>query len=71
MRGKLQYIIPLFIFFLMLNLDVTAQCSMCKAVAESGGEKQAEGLNNGIIFLMVIPYLLLGALAFIVKKQHN
>ena len=32
------------------------QCSMCKAVLESGAdEKTAESLNDGIIYLMAIP----------------
>ena len=35
------------------------QCSMCKAVLESGAdEKTAESLNDGIIYLMAIPYIL-------------
>lgn len=44
---------------------------MCKAVAESAGEKQAEGLNNGIIFLMIVPYLVMGVIALVVKKQSK
>ena len=36
------------------------QCSMCKAVLESGAdEKTAESLNDGIIYLMATPYLCL------------
>ena len=35
------------------------QCSMCKAVLESGADqKVAESLNDGIVYLMAIPYLL-------------
>ena len=37
-----------------------AQCAMCKAVVESGDESMAEGVNNGISYLMVFPYLLIG-----------
>ena len=40
-------------------------------VAESAGEKQAEGLNNGIIFLMIVPYLVMGVIALVVKKQSK
>jgi len=39
-----------------------AQCSMCKAVAASsreGGSPIAEGLNDGILFLMAFPYILM------------
>jgi len=45
---------------------------MCKAVVESGDVSQAEGLNSGILYLMVFPYLLVGALFyFIVKSRRN
>ena len=38
------------------------QCAMCRAVLESGADqKTAESLNDGIVYLMVIPYVL-GAL---------
>ncbi len=41
-----------------------AQCAMCRAVLETedGGVK-AEAVNNGIVYLMIFPYLLVG-LAF-------
>ena len=42
------------------------QCSMCKDVLESGAdEKTAESLNDGIIYLMAIPYLLAALTAYI------
>ena len=43
------------------------QCSMCKAVVESdmeGGGTTAAGLNSGILYLMMFPYLLIGTVAF-------
>jgi hypothetical protein len=46
----------------LLPLFSAAQCSMCRAVAESGtknGQTVAGGLNYAILYLMVIPYLLL------------
>ncbi|HET6991851.1 MAG TPA: hypothetical protein VFJ43_11030, partial [Bacteroidia bacterium] len=52
-----------------LPLFSYAQCSMCRAVAESGtknGQTVAGGLNYAILYLMVIPYLLL--LFFFRKK---
>jgi hypothetical protein len=51
---------------------------MCKAVAESnmnGGDSMASGLNNGIVFLMFIPYMLIGTVAYLIyrhrKKQNQ
>ena len=35
-----------------------AQCAMCKAVVENGNSEFAEGLNDGIVTLMIIPYIL-------------
>ena len=38
-----------------------AQCAMCRAALESADDQsQAEGINNGIVYLMSIPYILFG-----------
>lgn len=58
--------------FLIFNLDASAQCAMCKAVAETGskeGEGVAGGLNTGILYLMAVPYLLMMTIAFIFFKK--
>lgn len=52
----------------------SAQCAMCKAIAESnnqGGGAVAEGLNDGIIFLMFIPYILIGLVAYGFYRQRK
>ncbi|MEL0262615.1 MAG: hypothetical protein VW933_04590 [Flavobacteriaceae bacterium] len=42
-----------------------AQCSMCRAVLESEeGQQTAKGINDGILYLMVIPYLLVGVVGW-------
>lgn len=59
------------IVFLLLvtsiSSNVFAQCAMCKATTESSGV--GGGLNDGIIYLMFIPYLLLGAFVFFVLRK--
>jgi hypothetical protein len=48
-------------------LDTNAQCAMCRAVLESEeGQSTAEGVNNGIIYLMSIPYILVAGFGFII-----
>ena len=54
------------LFILVASVTVTptvqAQCSMCTINAEQGtknGNTQGKGLNNGIIYLLAIPYLLM------------
>ena len=46
------------LLLLVLSLQLKAQCAMCRAVVESGGEETAEGINNGIVYLMAFPYLI-------------
>jgi hypothetical protein len=47
-----------------------AQCAMCRAVLESEGNTGvAEGVNNGIVYLMAIPYILIGALFFFIYRK--
>ncbi|MDG1697935.1 MAG: hypothetical protein P8L21_06680 [Polaribacter sp.] len=48
-----------------------SQCAMCKAVVENGDISLAEGVNNGITYLMVFPYLLIGVLFFIIYRNKK
>ena len=60
-----------FLILLFLGQVVSAQCAMCRAVVESGNAEEAEGLNTGIMYLMVFPYLLVGALFFIIIRYRK
>ena len=47
-----------------------AQCAMCRAVLESEeGQSTAKGINNGIVYLMIIPYILIGGLAYYIYRK--
>ncbi|MGB0879768.1 MAG: hypothetical protein ACPGTO_04295 [Polaribacter sp.] len=48
-----------------------SQCAMCKAVVENGDISMAEGVNNGITYLMVFPYILVGILFFAIYKYKK
>lgn len=49
---------------------MNAQCAMCRAVLESSGENTlAEGINDGIVYLMAIPYILVGFLFYFVYRK--
>ncbi|MDO9273930.1 MAG: hypothetical protein Q7T92_00085 [Lutibacter sp.] len=56
------------IIFLFSIQMANAQCAMCKAVVESGNPSEAEGLNSGILYLMIFPYILVAALFFFIIK---
>ncbi|MDG2193413.1 MAG: hypothetical protein P8K77_00885 [Polaribacter sp.] len=69
---KIKKITLFFVGFLFLLVEnVAAQCAMCKAVVESGGEEMAESLNSGITYLMVFPYVLVGVLAYFLYKYKK
>lgn len=59
----------LFIISFLIAQSISAQCAMCKAVVESGDAEMAEGLNNGIIYLMAFPYILVGVAAYFLYKK--
>jgi len=40
-------------------ISLSAQCAMCRTAAES--ESKTLGLNSGILYLMAVPYLVLGS----------
>lgn len=63
MRKPLTYIAVLTL--VLLPSYAEAQCSMCKAVAETADQGGfGAGLNYGILYLMVFPYLIIGGIAF-------
>lgn len=53
---------------LVLPSLADAQCAMCNETARTGTAdhpENAKALNNGILFLMALPYILLSTLLFI------
>ena len=59
----------LFLFGLLVSIDGFAQCAMCRAVVEQGGEEVAEGINSGIVYLMAFPYLLVAGAVFLFYRS--
>ena len=57
----------LLIFILIFSVSAEAQCAMCRAVLENEeGQNAAKGINDGIVYLMLIPYILIGGLGYII-----
>ncbi|NJB70939.1 hypothetical protein GGR42_001401 [Saonia flava] len=60
----------LIIFLLVLPQVTEAQCAMCRAVLESEeNTSAAEGINDGIVYLMAIPYVLIATLFYFIYKK--
>lgn len=57
---------------LFYTLPAEAQCAMCRAVLESEeGQAQAEGINNGIVYLMAIPYILVAGIGILIYRNFR
>jgi len=59
--------------FAVVSLDLSAQCSMCRFAAESsyaGGSDIGKGLNNGIVYIMGLPYIILATLGFVFFRKQ-
>lgn len=62
MKSAHRIVISVFVLLLVFSADAMSQCAMCKAVAETGshdGISVSGGINEAIIYLMVLPYILL------------
>ena len=75
-----KYISILFfcLFFCFVGTEIHAQCAMCTKTAQQLGEKPAQGLNSGILYLMLAPFALVGVIGVrwwknnkLVEEQEN
>jgi hypothetical protein len=45
---------------------------MCRASLESTGDKtKVEAVNDGIVFLMAIPYILVAIIGYVIYKMYT
>lgn len=61
-----------FLFTIFYSVNSSAQCAMCRAVLETeeGGVK-AEAVNDGIVYLMAFPYILVFVIFYIIYKTRQ
>lgn len=60
------------LFSIFFTLPINAQCAMCRASLESeGNTAKAEAVNDGIVYLMVIPYVLVGVVGVVVYRMYS
>lgn len=52
------------IILLAVQTSGYAQCALCTKTAQQLGEKPAQGLNSGILYLMLIPFILMGVIGY-------
>jgi hypothetical protein len=70
-ESKLQKILFL-VCSLFFSVCCNAQCAMCRASLESTGNvEKAKAVNDGIVYLMIIPYILAAGIAYIVYRMYK
>lgn len=63
-----------FVLCLLTYTDVAAQCAMCSLNAENAaanGNTQGKGLNDGILFLLAVPYLIAIGIGILWYKKYR
>tara|TARA_B100000963_G_scaffold231935_1_gene202513 strand:- start:620 stop:826 length:207 start_codon:yes stop_codon:yes gene_type:complete len=60
-------------FFVIYSQEIlSAQCSMCRAVLESEeGMSTAKGINDGILYLMSVPYILVFIVGYMLYRTYR
>lgn len=76
MNQKRNLLFSLLISFLLVgNFSAQAQCAMCKSniekAREDGSTQVGNTLNNGILYLLVLPYAIAGVFGYIYYKKHK
>ena len=72
MKSKILFV---FIGVFIFTNNALSQCAMCKAAVEANlesGDTKGAGLNEGILFLMAMPYiaiLIFGVFYYIQKQK--
>jgi len=63
MKKRILRFSLLFVLF-FTSIGVQAQCAMCTKTAQQLGEKPAQGLNSGILYLMFAPFAIVGIIGY-------
>lgn len=60
------------VLFFLIGISSNAQCAMCRAALSGESNiKKAEAVNDGIVYLMVIPYLLVAIIGVLIYRMYQ
>lgn len=67
--------VALILILLLQTISSLAQCPMCRTAVETARKgsntKVGAGLNDGILYLLVLPYLLIGVIGYLWYKRYK
>jgi len=64
---QMKHILNIFLLValsLLISSALQAQCSVCTKAVSQLGEKPAQGLNSGILYLMFMPFAIVGFIGY-------
>ncbi len=71
-KAKLNMSLFFILSSLFFSINSQAQCAMCRASLEGEGNvAKAQAVNDGIVYLMIIPYILAGFVAVIIYRMYK
>ena len=73
-KRKVKSVYSLFFVLcsLLFSFSANAQCAMCRAALTSEGNTvKAQAVNDGIVYLMVIPYVLVGGIGYYIYRMRK
>lgn len=68
------FLLLVLLVVLFPGAELLAQCPMCRIGAETNlatGGSEGKGLNKGILFLLSLPYLLVGTIGYVWWKNNR
>lgn len=69
-----KVILAVLVLIIFAIIDASAQCPMCKMAAESNldhGGTAGQGLNTGILYMLMMPYLLVAIIGYIWYRNRK
>ena len=71
-NNKSLFTLFIILFSVLFSLSTNAQCAMCRAALAGESNKiKAEAVNDGIVYLMIIPYLLVAGIGYYVYRMRK
>ncbi len=61
---KKSALVLLLLLLAFMWQDAAAQCAMCTKTAQQLGEGPAKGMNSGILYLMFMPFAIMGYIVY-------
>lgn len=69
---RINRLLFVLVLLLVASPSVLGQCAMCRASLESSGNVvKAEAVNDGIVYLMVFPYILVAVVGYVVYSMFR